>query len=750
MANQDFRVKNGLQVGVGGTILKTIANGNIGINSTQPTSKLDVNGDVDVAGTLDVDGHTELDNVNVSGAITATTFTGNLAGTVNTAAQPNITSVGTLGALTVSGVSTFGNNIRIEGTSEEETTLTFKHTDVVNNVSAINFEAHAGGGIATSRVLFDWFGSEYGQSHGLNYVSGRGDHWQNHWFRKADGEIQLSIRNDGNVAIGSHTPTSKLDVSGDVKVTGVVTATAFYGSGANLSDIITGVGIGSDGTTVGTAITSINFVGSGVTATAHTSSGISTIRINATQGAQGATGSVTNTPAHDVTSFTATQGQTTFSVSYTAGQIDVYLNGVRLSAADITASNGTSVVIGTAAEEGDILDVVETTLGVGPQGTTGTQGLQGVQGVQGSSFNRSSFTYTATANQTSFSGSDDNGETLAYTRYNLDVFLNGAHLDPSDYTATNGTAVVLASGATVGDTVTITAFTSAGPQGIQGLTGSFSGSPARTVSSATATGGQTNFSVSYDVGFLDVYQNGLRLNSTEFTATNGTSVVLASGATGGDILDFVEMDLGVGAQGAAGAQGAIGTSYSRGTSTFTATANQTTFTISYTVGYIEVYLNGVRLSAADFTATNGTSVVLANGAAVNDIVDCVTFTTAGETGAQGTQGIQGTTGSGSQGTTGTQGTLGTQGTTGAQGTTGTSGEGLSAGSANQIIFRNNSNTVAGSANLTFNGTNLTVSGITSTGNLNVVGVTTATSFFGDGSGLSGVGGESDITSSLFS
>lgn len=88
-----------------------------------------------------------------------------------------------------------------------------------------------------------------------------------------------------------------------------------------------------------------------------------------------------------------------------------------------------------------------------------------------------------------------------------------------------------------------------------------------------------------------------------------------------------------------------------------------------------------------------------------------------------------------------------QGTTGAQGT---SGEGLSAGSANQIVFRNDSNVVAGSANLTFNGTNLTVSGITSTGNLNVVGIATANQFFGDGSGLSGVGGESDITSSLFS
>ncbi len=71
----------------------------IGIGSAAPIGKLDVNG------------HTELDDVNVSGAITATTFTGNLAGTVNTAAQTNITSLGTLSALTVSGDITANGNI---------------------------------------------------------------------------------------------------------------------------------------------------------------------------------------------------------------------------------------------------------------------------------------------------------------------------------------------------------------------------------------------------------------------------------------------------------------------------------------------------------------------------------------------------------------------------------------------------------------------------------------------------------------
>ena len=54
---------------------------------------------------------------------------------------------------------------------------------------------------------------------------------------------------------------------------------------------------------------------------------------------------------------------------------------------------------------------------------------------------------------------------------------------------------------------------------------------------------------------------------------------------------------------------------------FTATAGQTTFSpASYTAGYIDVYRNGVKLGSADYTATNGTSVVLANACAAGDYV----------------------------------------------------------------------------------------------------------------------------------
>ena len=61
---------------------------------------------------------------------------------------------------------------------------------------------------------------------------------------------------------------------------------------------------------------------------------------------------------------------------------------------------------------------------------------------------------------------------------------------------------------------------------------------------------------------------------------------------------------------------------------FTATAGQTSFSCSgYTPNFLDVFLNGVKLAAADYTATNGSDVVLASGAVVNDILEVVAYTT---------------------------------------------------------------------------------------------------------------------------
>ena len=64
--------------------------------------------------------------------------------------------------------------------------------------------------------------------------------------------------------------------------------------------------------------------------------------------------------------------------------------------------------------------------------------------------------------------------------------------------------------------------------------------------------------------------------------------------------------------------GASYTSYS-----YTATASQTTFAATYTPPSLQVFVNGVLLNAADYTATSGTNVVLATGCSAGDIVDII-------------------------------------------------------------------------------------------------------------------------------
>jgi hypothetical protein len=77
--------------------------------------------------------------------------------------------------------------------------------------------------------------------------------------------------------------------------------------------------------------------------------------------------------AYTRTSFTATGGQTTFNVTYTAGYVEVYMNGVLLNGADYTATNGTSVVLSVAASSGDIVETIAMTV----SSVTGTGGSGG-------------------------------------------------------------------------------------------------------------------------------------------------------------------------------------------------------------------------------------------------------------------------------------------------------------------------------------------------------------------------------------
>ena len=92
----------------------------------------------------------------------------------------------------------------------------------------------------------------------------------------------LQVDNTNNrLGIGTTNPQAMLQVGTAVTVygnSGIVSATSFYGDGSNLSNVISGVELKSDGNSVGTAITQINFSGFGsVTAPV---SGFSTVTID--------------------------------------------------------------------------------------------------------------------------------------------------------------------------------------------------------------------------------------------------------------------------------------------------------------------------------------------------------------------------------------------------------------------------------------------------------------------------------------
>lgn len=65
--------------------------------------------------------------------------------------------------------------------------------------------------------------------------------------------------------------------------------------------------------------------------------------------------------------------------------------------------------------------------------------------------------------------------------------------------------------------------------------------PYRKVQRQLATASQTAFTITggYAAGYIDVYQNGVKLYSTDFTETDRNTITLASGAALNDEIEFI-------------------------------------------------------------------------------------------------------------------------------------------------------------------------------------------------------------------
>ena len=330
------------------------ANGNVNISAVGNANILIVTGTgVNVAGTLNTGSGVITGNGSGLSAIAGANVTGQVAhalvaGTVYTAAQPNITSVGTLTSLGVTGTTTSGNfatagnitaSFLVSNVATGTAPLTVTSTTRVNNLN-----------VAYANVADT-----------INVVAGTGNNY-----------IIFANAATGNVA--ELTSTGLIaNLSNNS-----ITATTFVGA---LS------GAATSATTAGTVTTAAqpNITSLGTLANLTVTGNVALSGANVSLGAVGnikITGGTANQvlrsdgagavswqtlPVTNIQEFTATAAQTTFTVSgtYIVGSVLVFVNGIQMNNVDYTATNGTTVVLTEARVAGDTVRVVSSVGSVG-------------------------------------------------------------------------------------------------------------------------------------------------------------------------------------------------------------------------------------------------------------------------------------------------------------------------------------------------------------------------------------------------
>ncbi len=287
------------------------------------------------------------------------------------------------------------------------------------------------------------------------------------------------------------------------------------------------------------------------------------------------------------------------------------------------------------------------------------------------------YRYTATNNQTVFTGVAAGGNTLSFTaEANCFVFLNGIRIVlGQDYTLTGGNTVTLLEAANTGDLLYIeviakisiteeailqgyvttagnsatTATTQAGISTAQAVIATTQAG----ISTAQAVIATTQASTSTAQAVIATTQATNSASSASASATSASnsassasaaaaSASAAAAAAGGGSVSVSATDSTSGrlntkivvsgsltktVLGGGGAETLqLGVDVIFNETYFTATGGQTTFSTAYTPLYIQCFVNGIKLiNVQDFTATNGTSVILSEACVAGDIVEFVKF-----------------------------------------------------------------------------------------------------------------------------
>jgi hypothetical protein len=154
------------------------------------------------------------------------------------------------------------------------------------------------------------------------------------------------------------------------------------------------------------------------------------------------------------------------------------------------------------------------------------------------------------ASATVISGVDDNLYTLDYTPGFTTLFINGILVDPTNYTATSGSTVVLVDPISVDDVVEVLSYKTFNVANTYTKTeidqkyNNYS-RWAKTMSASTSTISgvdDNNLTLQYNPGYEEIFINGtLITNNTDYTATSGSAVVLVEQVVPGDIVEIVNI-----------------------------------------------------------------------------------------------------------------------------------------------------------------------------------------------------------------
>jgi len=210
---------------------------------------------------------------------------------------------------------------------------------------------------------------------------------------------------------------------------------------------------------------------------------------------------------------------------------------------------------------------------------------------------------------------------LANTPSNVDnvvLYISGVE-QPKGYYSLNGTTLYLGGIPAAGEEIEVLDFSS----------GSVLGAMNRTVQTFVAAEGQTTVTsaTTYTPALLDVYVNGVMLFTDEYTATNGTTVTFTDALEVGDEIKLISYVTVV--------PDAVGFTIKK-QSYVVSSATQSSFTVTagYRPGYVDVYLNGVKLlDSSDYTAVDGNTVVLDSPAVLLDVVEVQSYLTSSTAGS---------------------------------------------------------------------------------------------------------------------